>query len=142
VSSESICDFPWKLRKAHSGHYYVHVIWDNASVQKNNQVYEFAEKLSIKLHYLPSYSHNLDQTPLKEYGSCFIKALGTTNITELFLNLIRQPSHFLGILQEKEKFFERELMIIFKSYIPHIRKLSGNGYSIDDSCFLGNFLGE
>ena len=60
VNAETICDFLWKLRKANPGKYYVHLIWDNASPHKNDEVHEFAEELGIKLHYLPPYSPNLN----------------------------------------------------------------------------------
>lgn len=60
VNTSSICDFLWKLRQANPGHYYVHVIWDNAKPHKNGEVYAFAKELGIQLHYLPPYSPNLN----------------------------------------------------------------------------------
>lgn len=60
VDAYSICDFLWKLRKDNPGKYYVHVIWDNAGPHKDDEVYEFAKELGIKLHYLPPYSPNLN----------------------------------------------------------------------------------
>jgi transposase len=60
VNEESICDFLWKLRKANSGKYFVHVIWDNAAYHHSNIVQSFADEIGIKLHYLPPYSPNLN----------------------------------------------------------------------------------
>ena len=60
INADSICDFLWKLRKAHHGKFYVHVIWDNAGYHKDDEVSAFAKELGIKLHYLPPYSPNLN----------------------------------------------------------------------------------
>jgi transposase len=60
INADSICDFLWKLRKAHHGKFYVHVIWDNAKYHKDDVVSAFAKELGIKLHYLPPYSPNLN----------------------------------------------------------------------------------
>jgi transposase len=60
VDATNICDFLWHLRQANPGKYKVHVIWDNASPHRNDEVYRFAKELGIKLHYLPPYSPNLN----------------------------------------------------------------------------------
>jgi transposase len=60
VDTINICDFLWHLRQANPGKYHVHVIWDNARPHRNDEVYRFAKELGIKLHYLPSYSSNLN----------------------------------------------------------------------------------
>lgn len=60
INADSICDFLWKLRKENPGKFYMHVIWDNAGPHKNDEVYDFAKELGIKLHYLPPYSPNLN----------------------------------------------------------------------------------
>jgi transposase len=60
VDAANICDFLWQLRKTNPGKYVVHVILDNARPHRNNEVYDFAKELGIKLHYLPPYSPNLN----------------------------------------------------------------------------------
>lgn len=60
INSESICHFLLKLRKSNPSAYRIHLIWDNARPHKNNEVYTYAKKLNIKLHYLPPYSPNLN----------------------------------------------------------------------------------
>jgi transposase len=60
VDAYSICEFLWVLRKANPGHYYVHVIWDNAAYHRNQEVKKWAKELGIKIHYLPPYSPNLN----------------------------------------------------------------------------------
>jgi transposase len=60
VDAYSICEFLWKLRKSHPGHYKVHIIWDNAAYHQNDEVKNWAKELGIKLHYLPPYSPNLN----------------------------------------------------------------------------------
>lgn len=60
VDSGNICQFLLKLRQSNSGDHKVHVILDNARPNKNDEVYAFAKKLNIKLHYLPPYSPNLN----------------------------------------------------------------------------------
>lgn len=60
VDASNICDFLWKLRQANPGKYYLHLIWDNARVHRNDEVYAVAKELGIKLHYLPPYSPNLN----------------------------------------------------------------------------------
>jgi transposase len=50
----------FKLRQAHPGKYWVHVIVDNARYHQNEEVKEFAKELGIKIHYLPPYSPNLN----------------------------------------------------------------------------------
>lgn len=60
VDAYSICDFLWKLRKAHPGHYFVHLIWDNAAYHRNIEVKRWAKELGIKIHFLPPYSPNLN----------------------------------------------------------------------------------
>jgi transposase len=60
VNADSIAAFLVKLRKLNSGKYLIHLIWDNAGYHRDQSVQEFAEKLGIKLHYLPPYSPNLN----------------------------------------------------------------------------------
>lgn len=60
VAASTICDFLWKLRQVHPGNYHIHAILDNARPHKNDEIYAFAKELGIKLHYLPSYSLNLN----------------------------------------------------------------------------------
>ena len=60
INSESIKRFLLKLRQKNSSKKTVHLILDNASYHRSAEVKEYAKDLSIKLHYLPPYSPNLN----------------------------------------------------------------------------------
>ncbi len=60
VNADSIKSFLLKLRQSHSKLVKLHVVWDNAGYHKVEEVLHFANKLNIKLHYLPPYSPNLN----------------------------------------------------------------------------------
>lgn len=60
VDGDSIVSFLIDMRQANPGKYKIHIIWDNAGYHKDRRIKEVAEKLAIKLHYLPAYSPNLN----------------------------------------------------------------------------------
>jgi transposase len=59
INAESIELFLEQIRKYY-GNQKVHLILDNAGYHKSKRVKAAAEKLNIKLHYLPPYSPNLN----------------------------------------------------------------------------------
>ena len=59
INAESVCELFKKLRSAYKGKV-IDIVLDNARYQKCNSVSESAEKFHINLHYLPSYSPNLN----------------------------------------------------------------------------------
>lgn len=59
INAESIMNFMDKVR-AHYDSKTVHLILDKAGYHRSNLVAEHADKLNIKLHFLPPYSPNLN----------------------------------------------------------------------------------
>lgn len=59
INAESIMNFMDKIR-THYGSKTVHLILDQAGYHRATLVTEYAEKLNIKLHFLPPYSPNLN----------------------------------------------------------------------------------
>ncbi|WP_133131292.1 IS630 family transposase [Legionella yabuuchiae] len=60
VDTESIKVFLKVLRSKHRVKNKIHIIWDNAGYHRSKEVQSFADKLNIKLHFLPPYSPNLN----------------------------------------------------------------------------------
>ncbi len=60
INAESIIDFMHKIRTQFSTQNTVHLILDKAGYHRSFLVAEYAEKLNIKLHFLPPYSPNLN----------------------------------------------------------------------------------
>jgi len=59
INAESIVDFMGKIRAQH-GSKTVHIILDRSGYHRASLIAEKAEKLNIKLHFLPPYSPNLN----------------------------------------------------------------------------------
>lgn len=60
VDADGIAFFLSEIRKRNPGKYKIHLIWDRAGYHKDKTIQQFAKDLSIKLHYLPPYSPNLN----------------------------------------------------------------------------------
>ena len=60
INAESIVDFMGKIRVQYSTKNTIHLILDKAGYHRSFLVAEYAEKLNIKLHFLPPYSPNLN----------------------------------------------------------------------------------
>jgi transposase len=60
INACSVCELLQKIRDALGGEKLVTLVMDNAKYQRCNVVKELAEKLSIELLFLPSYSPNLN----------------------------------------------------------------------------------
>jgi transposase len=60
VNGESIIDFFNKVRSFYSTSGIINLILDGAGYHRSDEVKNAAEKLNIKLHYLPPYSPNLN----------------------------------------------------------------------------------
>lgn len=60
INAESIIDFMAKIRTQHTTQKSIHLILDRAGYHRSILVAEQAEKLNIKLHFLPPYSPNLN----------------------------------------------------------------------------------
>ena len=60
VNGEAIIDFFRKVRSAYASLNVIHIVLDGAGYHRSQEVVEEAEKLNIKLHYLPPYSPNLN----------------------------------------------------------------------------------
>lgn len=60
VNSESIISFFKTVRRSYASKEIIHMILDGAGYHRSQEVVEAAEKLKIKLHYLPPYSPNLN----------------------------------------------------------------------------------
>lgn len=60
VNGDSIVDFFQKVREEYIDSETIHLILDQAGYHRSEPVIKAAEKLNIKLHYLPPYSPNLN----------------------------------------------------------------------------------
>lgn len=60
VNSEAIIEFFRKVRTAYASKAVIHMVLDGAGYHRSQEVVDEAEKLGIKLHYLPPYSPNLN----------------------------------------------------------------------------------
>jgi len=60
INAESIVDFMDKIRTQYATKKTIHLILDKAGYHRSFLVAEHAEKLNIKLHFLPPYSPNLN----------------------------------------------------------------------------------
>jgi len=60
VNGESIVAFLERTRRFYHSSNTIHLVLDGAGYHRSLQVVEAAEKLNIKLHYLPPYSPNLN----------------------------------------------------------------------------------
>ena len=59
INAETVCEMFQKIRSEYKGKV-IHIVLDNARYQKCKCVFDCAESLHINLHYLPSYSPNLN----------------------------------------------------------------------------------
>lgn len=60
INGESVTDFFNKLREQYSIAIKLHVILDQAGYHRSDNLKKVAQKLNIRLHYLPAYSPNLN----------------------------------------------------------------------------------
>jgi transposase len=60
IESSTVATFLELLRRKHSGRERLHIIWDNESYHKTEEVKTCAKRLNIELHYLPPYSPSLN----------------------------------------------------------------------------------
>lgn len=60
VNSESIALFLERTRQYYKASSTLHLVLDGAGYHRSSRVTETAERLNIKLHYLPPYSPNLN----------------------------------------------------------------------------------
>ncbi|MCK5355244.1 MAG: IS630 family transposase [Methyloprofundus sp.] len=60
INSESIVDFFKQIKVNYASSSCIHIVLDGASYHRSIQVVNAAKELNIKLHYLPSYSPNLN----------------------------------------------------------------------------------
>ncbi|NKC13183.1 MAG: IS630 family transposase [Gammaproteobacteria bacterium] len=76
VNAQTIKSFLKSLRKRHTPEKEIHVIWDNAAYHKSKDVQSYAKDSNIKLHYLPSYSPNLN--PIERLWKMMHEAVTTS----------------------------------------------------------------
>ena len=60
VNGEAIIKFFKQVRSSYASKEIIHMVLDGAGYHRSTEVVEAAEKLGIKLHYLPPYSPNLN----------------------------------------------------------------------------------
>ncbi len=60
VNGEAIIEFFKKVRTSYASMEVIHMVLDGAGYHRSKEVVDAAEKLGIKLHYLPPYSPNLN----------------------------------------------------------------------------------
>lgn len=60
INSDSIVDFMGRVREAYKTEKQIHLILDGAGYHRSEAVAKEAERLGIKLHFLPPYSPNLN----------------------------------------------------------------------------------
>lgn len=107
VDAPSICDFLWKLRQDNPGKYYIHLIWDNAGLHKNDEVCAFAKELGIKLHYLPPYSPNLN--PIERMWKLMHEEIRYNKYYSQFSEFTDAILGFLKHIGRKKKLLRRRI---------------------------------
>ena len=113
VNAYTICDFLWKLRQANPGKFKVHVMLDNAGYHRNEEVKAFAKELGIKFHYLSPYSPNLN--PVECVWKLMHEAVRYNQYYGKFCEFADATLGFFKCIGRKKVFYEKELLIIFKS---------------------------
>ena len=112
VNGDTIIDFFEKVKEQYSSQKTIHIVLDGAGYHKKKEVQETAEKLGIKLHYLPPYSPNLN--PIERLWLVMNKH-------------VRNNRYF-----ESTKEFRQKITKFFKTTLPNI------GSSLDSTindCF-------
>ena len=101
IDEHSICLFLYRLRQHHPGHYYVHVIWDNAGYHRSRHVKTFAKELGIKIHYLPPYSPNLN--PIERLWKVMREQVMYNQYYESFSTFVDAIKQFFRHISKKKK---------------------------------------
>ena len=101
VDGYSIEIFLNKLRAKHPLGEKIHVIWDNAGYHRSNDVKQYAKELSIKLHYLPPYSPNLN--PIERLWKIMHEQVGYNRYYEKFSEFTDATLEFFKNISRKKK---------------------------------------
>ncbi len=100
VNGDSIVEFFNKTRAYYSSSRTIHLVLDGAGYHRSSKVIEEAEKLDIKLHYLPPYSPNLN--PIERLWKV--------------MNKYARNNHYFS----KPKEFRESIDQFFKTTLPDI----------------------
>lgn len=101
VDTDSIKLFLMKLRNHHSEGKKIHVIWDNAGYHRSKEVKKYAKLLSIKLHYLPPYSPNLN--PIERLWKIMHEQVSYNKYYEKFSEFTESALCFFKTIGKKKK---------------------------------------
>jgi len=101
VNANSIASFLVELRRQNSGKHWLHVIWDNAGYHSDQTIQEFALGLSIKLHYLPPYSPNLN--PIERLWKIMHEQVTYNKYYEKFADFADSTIQFFKTIGRKKK---------------------------------------
>ena len=106
-----------EIRKDYPKSNFIHIFLDNAKYSRNYDVYEHAEKLKIKLIFLPPYSPNLNLIE---------------RLWKFFKKKIRKNRYYDTFEKFKEAIFE--FFKNFEQYKPELEKLLTLNFEIIKSC--------
>jgi len=96
INSESITDFFEQIRGQYTSRSCIHIVLDGAGYHRSSQVVEKAESLNIKLHYLPSYSPNLN--PIERLWKVMNEEVRNNQYFATAKEFRQQINHFFKVI--------------------------------------------
>lgn len=100
VDADSIALFLSELRRINPGKHVIHLIWDRAGYHRDKEIQKFAKNLAIKLHYLPSYSPNLN--PIERLWKMMHEAVTYNQYHETFSTFTEEILNFFRTIGRKK----------------------------------------
>ena len=100
IDNVSIQSFLYKLRSKYPENNRIHVIWDNASYHKKEEVKKCAKKLNIILNYLPAHSPNLN--PIERLWKILHEHVTYNKYYSTFSEFTDSVLHFLRHVGKKK----------------------------------------
>ncbi len=113
VDGENIKCFMQTLRKHHPGGEKIHIIWDNARYHHSKEVKTEAKKLSIKIHYLPPYSPNLN--PVERLWKIMHEYVSYNTYYEKFSDFTEATANFFRHIGKKKKLLRSRITDNFQT---------------------------
>lgn len=100
INTISVQSFLSKLRRNHPNNQIIHIIWDNASYHKSQEVKIYAKQLNMELHYLPAYSPNLN--PIERLWKILHEHVTYNKYYSTFSEFTDSILHFLRNIGKKK----------------------------------------
>lgn len=116
VDGANIKNFMNALRRRHPNNEKIHMIWDNASYHRSKEVKSEAERLNIKLHYLPPYSPNLN--PIERLWKVMHEHVSYNTYYEKFSDFVEATANFFRHIGKKKKLLRSRITDNFQIIEP------------------------